>query len=447
MPEFARLLDAVHLVTSKLSSLADLDRVLRDALATCVEAVGAASGTIYLHDVASETLRFQYVFPEEIADRIEATDIPDDFGVAGQVFQSGEAIISTFPEEGDPRTRGINEKSGITVRTMISVPLVVGDMRPIGVVQLVNKRQGDFTQIDADVLDTVSRVVTLALLYSKLLGQNRRVASLEGMGRAAHDLANKAGVLVTFLPDFRRNLDHMRAALAKPDGVEEAKIYLDLLDGTFTDVFEPYSDRVFRYARLVNDLAAGKRLTPRKKLQPLVDVIESSVSYLATPARDKFIEIAYDLQEDAPDLYCDELYMMRIMENLVGNAIKAAVEVIPDRWLAEHAGDDDAIYDQVVVRYRFVDGMHLVEVDDHGPGLTHEQIRRILAGDPQVGWGRQTGSGLGTRIVLELAATHGGKVSIDSEPGRGSTFRVALPHRTGEEPAGEQIAVGAARES
>jgi signal transduction histidine kinase len=60
--------------------------------------------------------------------------------------------------------------------------------------------------------------------------------------------------------------------------------------------------------------------------------------------------------------------------------------------------------------------------------MSREIAERILAGDARSQWDKSSGSGWGTKIVLELAATHNAKVSIDSEPGKGSTFRVAFPH-------------------
>jgi len=68
------------------------------------------------------------------------------------------------------------------------------------------------------------------------------------------------------------------------------------------------------------------------------------------------------------------------------------------------------------------DGMPraVVEVVDHGPGLSQEQAEpaRSHAGG---------GTGLGLAIVAALVAAHGGTVEVDSIPGRGATFRVQLP--------------------
>ena len=427
MAEFKRLLDAVHLATQKLVSFDDLKEVLKEVLQICVDAVGAYGGTVYLHDPGSKTLRFLHVTPEEIEKKLERLDIPEDYGVVGKVFSTGKTEISVFPVGGDPNRTMIRRRTGITVRTMITVPLQIDGMVPIGIVQLVNKKDGDFDDTDEAVLDTISDVATLAILNSRLLEKSTQVAGLEGMGRAAHDLANKAGVLVTFLPDFERNLKELRRTLSEAGVTGEASMYLDLLEGTYSDVFAPYSERVFRYARLINDLAAGKKLVPKLRMANFAEVVEETAQFLETPARRNFVAIKYDLQKDAPDFAFDDLYVIRIVENLVGNAIKAVRETVPGDWLAEHDGDLDATYGTVTVRTRYAGGRHILLVVDDGPGLSPYAIKEILSGQAKSKWGTASGSGLGTKAVLELAAAHGARVSIKSRLGEGATFEVDFP--------------------
>jgi len=420
--ETSRLLDAVHLATRKLASSADLNVVLHDVLEICVQAVGAEGGTIYIHEPGNNRLRFAFVYPETVAERLERLDIPDDYGVAGDVFQSRKTKISSFPRDGQPGRLRIREKTGITVRTMITLPLAIADMEPIGVVQLVNKKTGNFNETDEIVLDTVSDVSTLAILNSRMLTQQTRVASLEGMGRAAHDLANKAGVLLTFLEDFRRNLYGLREALGKSPTNPEACFHLEMLEGSFEDVFAPYSERVYRYARLINDLAAGKKLTPKLKVGSFAAVVEQSAQFLESPARKAHVRIVYDLQKDAPEFQFDDLYIIRIVENLVGNAIKAVAEMVTDDWLNANVDDEDSFFGDVTVRYRFRNGNHVLEVEDDGPGMSPATVREILAGNAGSSWQRATGSGLGTKVVMELASALGAKVSVKSKLGEGTTF-------------------------
>ncbi len=421
------LLDAVHMATQKLASVEDLDVVLKDVLSICIEAVDAEGGTVYLHDPIRRRLRFVHVLPEEVAQRLERLDIPDDFGVAGAVFQSGMAELSKFPVGGDPDSKNIEQKSGVTVRTMLTLPLQITGMRPIGVIQLVNKRSGIFTEDDEAVLDIISDVSTLAVTNSRLLQQRAHVASLEGMGRAAHDLANKAGALNAFLPDFERNLEALRGVLRLQGVKGEACLYLDMLEGTFHDVFAPYSERVYRYARLVNDLAAGKKLTPKLKVQSFAHVIEDAAQYVEPSAKRSHLKIEYELDYQAPEFAFDDLYVIRIVENLLGNAIKAMKETIPNDWLAQNGHDPDAIFGSIIVRTKYEDGSHILEVADKGPGLSPQQIKEILSGSARSAWEQSSGTGLGTKVILDLAQTHNAKLAINSRLGEGSTFRLTFP--------------------
>ena len=72
----------------------------------------------------------------------------------------------------------------------------------------------------------------------------------------------------------------------------------------------------------------------------------------------------------------------------------------------------------------------IIEVADHGPGLTQEQATRVFERFYRADQarGRRTGgSGLGLAIVQALIVAHGGTVSLDTAPGQGATFRITLP--------------------
>jgi signal transduction histidine kinase len=68
-----------------------------------------------------------------------------------------------------------------------------------------------------------------------------------------------------------------------------------------------------------------------------------------------------------------------------------------------------------------------VDVTDSGPGISREDAQRIFS--PFVSHDTQ-GTGLGLPIAQELAGALGGRIELDTEPGRGSRFRLVLPART-----------------
>jgi two-component system OmpR family sensor kinase len=72
----------------------------------------------------------------------------------------------------------------------------------------------------------------------------------------------------------------------------------------------------------------------------------------------------------------------------------------------------------------------ILDVVDHGPGMTADQANRVFERFYRADQARtrtKGGSGLGLAIVAALVAAHGGIASVRTAPGRGATFRIALP--------------------
>ena len=115
-----------------------------------------------------------------------------------------------------------------------------------------------------------------------------------------------------------------------------------------------------------------------------------------------------------PKVYADESRLGQVFLNLLVNAAQA----IPEGAPAEH---------RIVVRTRAGDrGEAIVEVEDSGVGIEPWKLERIFEPfwtDKPVG----VGTGLGLSIVHGIVSGMGGEISVRSEPGRGSTFRVVLP--------------------
>lgn len=421
-----QLIRAVQVATRKLAGSGNFDLLLKDVLGICVEAVGASGGTIYIHDSAAGRLKFRHVLPEEIEDLLPQKDLPDDFGMAGRAFQSRKTVVAEFDEKPTELRNEFERATGVLVRSMIACPLMMQDEEPIGVVQLLNKIDGTFTPSDIAVLETVAGVSTMAYLNYRLTDEASRASTLLGMGKVSHDIGNLAASLFATLSYSGLAMNGLRSTLAKEKCGAEAREYVESIEEMHTDL-QNSVERIVGYSRLVSDLSAGRELRPNKVLAPLSDTIQTSAAYLESEGRKNHVAIRYEIQRDAPSLFHDSLYLFRIVQNLVGNAIKAVAETIPDDWTARIEGDEDALIGEVVVRYRFIKGEHVIEVVDNGPGMSRETAERILAGNARSQWDKGAGSGWGMKIVLELAATHDATVSIDSTPGKGSTFRVAFP--------------------
>src|SRR5206468_8853586 len=114
-----------------------------------------------------------------------------------------------------------------------------------------------------------------------------------------------------------------------------------------------------------------------------------------------------DLDPSVGRIQADEEQLSRALMNLLLNAIDA----MPDGG-------------ELTIRTRRMgDGVHL-EVADTGQGLTEDERRRLFTPYYTT---KQHGTGLGLAIVQSIVADHHGRIAVDSEPGRGTTFRIVLP--------------------
>ncbi|RYG62917.1 HAMP domain-containing histidine kinase, partial [bacterium] len=336
-------------------------------------------------------LKFQYVLPSEVEPLLPARDIADDYGAAGAAFQNACTIRREFPlKASDEERNGFERATGIDVRTMLVAALTTKDEMPIGVVQLLNKRSGEFTVQDAAMIETIASVATMAYVNRRLTLDSARASTLLGMGKVSHDIGNLAASLHATIAYSEMALDGLRMHLAQSALDAQTDQFLLAQKGMFDDLKQSV-DRIVGYSRLISDMSAGRGLRPTRKPGPLAPIIARSAAFLESDARSKRIAIRYEMDEAAPHFSYDDLYIFRIVQNLVGNAIKAVAETLTEEIVS--ASDEEAVHGTVTVRYAYRPKDHLLEVNDTGPGMSTETISRILSGDAGSQWSRASGSG------------------------------------------------------
>jgi signal transduction histidine kinase len=186
-------------------------------------------------------------------------------------------------------------------------------------------------------------------------------------------------------------------------------------------------------ARLVNNLLTLARMDAGQaslKMEDgdLGDITLEVFERLAPLAARQEVELIPGELPDTP-IHGDQQYIQQMVANLVENAIKYCQ--------AEHK--------QVIVETGIRDDQAWVRVEDNGPGIPQEFIPHLFDRFSRLDKARtrntndentgketydQSGTGLGLSIVKWIAESHGGKVSVVSEMGKGSIFEVSLPLRT-----------------
>jgi hypothetical protein len=125
------------------------------------------------------------------------------------------------------------------------------------------------------------------------------------------------------------------------------------------------------------------------------------------------VAVGIDVPEHLPALV-DEQRIRQVLDNLLSNAVK-------------YGGTAGTV---TVVLRRAEDAIEL-EVRDTGLGIAADEVERVFGRFFRGGEALEKqipGTGLGLNIVSSIVAAHDGVVALESELGRGSTFRVTLPH-------------------
>jgi len=185
---------------------------------------------------------------------------------------------------------------------------------------------------------------------------------------------------------------------------------------------------------MINDLLDWSRIEAghlhlNEEAFALQDTVEDTTALLSPLAYDKVLELVQIVYHDVPQkLVGDGPRLRQILTNLISNAIKFTEngEVVLRVMREKEEG--------ARVWLRFA-------VQDTGVGIEPEQQRRLFQPFHQVGRSQRGGSGLGLSITRRLAEAMGGRVELDSTPGKGSTFSAVLPFRMApaEKPAAQPL--------
>ncbi len=259
--------------------------------------------------------------------------------------------------------------------------------------------------------------------HNQLL-QSEKMASIGQLAAGvAHEINNPIGYVNSNLGTLRGYVDSLLAVLEAyeaaesllPEGPEKERIALtriraDLayLKTDVTDLLTETGDGIGRVRRIVQDLKDFSHADRgdwmladlHKGLESTLNVVNNEIKYKARVVRE---------YGELPKVHCLPAQLNQVFMNLLVNAA--------------HAIDEQGT---ITVRTGVREQQVWVEISDTGHGIPAHQLTRIF--DPfyttkPVG----KGTGLGLSISYGIVKKHNGHIEVESEPGKGTTFRVYLP--------------------
>lgn len=244
------------------------------------------------------------------------------------------------------------------------------------------------------------RGIAAAILIFRDLTEAKRLDQMRAdfVANASHELRTPLASLLGFIETLQGPAKNDPAALTR-----------------FLDIMRTQAKRM---AHLIDDLLSLSRVEMSQHRQPVdhVDldlVIRQIADTLKPMADDRGIAIALDLPDGASLVQGDRDELLRVVENLLENAIKYG-----------------RTNGHVTVALKRHADSHCISVIDDGVGIPAEHLPRLTERFYRVNISASResgGTGLGLAIVKHIVNRHRGRLTIESEPDQGSTFKITLP--------------------
>ncbi len=405
-------LRALGEVSQAISSTLDLETVLTTIVSRAVQLSALDGGVVFEYDEGVEEFvhRAATETGGALAEARRTTRVRRGEGVVGQTaitLEPAQVPDITVPGAYDSRLRGNLIESG--VRAILAVPMV-REGQLIGCLVVSRNRPGEFPAATIQLLRTFATQSALAIQNARLF----------------HEIADKSRQLEAasrHKSEFLANMSHeLRTPLNAVIGFSE--VLLQRMFGDLNDKQDEYLKDIYASGQhllsLINDiLDLSKIEAGRMELAPapfhLPTALENAVTLVKERASRHGIAVELEVDPRLGELVGDERKVKQVLLNLLSNAVKFTPE---GGRISLKAGPRDGVVE--------------IAVTDTGIGIAPEDQAAIFEEFRQVGSDetrKQEGTGLGLTLAKKFVELHGGRIWVESEPGRGSTFTFTLPLR------------------
>ncbi len=369
--------------------------------------MGADGSFLLLVNRKEGNLSF-YITLGEKADQLKSITLAQGEGIAGFVAQSGVPMIVSDVTRERRFSKRVDQITGFKTRSIACVPLRVRDELK-GVIEVVSKRVETFRDKDLDVLTAIAGPIAIMIDNAQLIDEAKGLhdkleragrIKAEFLGTMTHELRTPINIVIGNL-DFLlggylgelndRQRESMKTALRNSG--EALSLVSGLLD--------------------LSRIEAGQFVIRVEEFR-LEDIWTELELLFRIGLSGKEVELSWEVKAPLPPFKTDKIKVKEILSNIIFNAVK-----FTDRG-------------RIQVSASPVSGGEEVEVvvTDTGVGIPEEFLPFIFEPFRQAegsftrGHG---GVGLGLNIAKRLLNLLHGRVEIESEVGKGSTFRITIP--------------------
>ncbi|MGH7768086.1 MAG: ATP-binding protein [Candidatus Binatia bacterium] len=386
-----------------------LEEVISAAMRFTAAMMGADGSSILLLDREHANLKF-FIALGEKASQLKNMTLEKGEGIAGFVAETGLPMVVSDVRRETRFAKRVDRTTGFQTRAIACVPLKVrGELK--GVIEVVSRKAGAFGDKELDMLTAIAGPVAIMIENARLIQEVKTL----------HD---KLGEATRLKAEFLATMTH---ELRTPINIVIGN--LDLLLGGFLGATNERQRKCLETSlrnsgEALNLVSSLLDLSRFEAGQFVIRVEEFRLEEVWTELELLFriglsgkpVELSWEIEGGLPALKTDRMKVKEILSNIVFNAVKYT-----DKGQVKVTASPVGSGEQIKI-----------EIKDTGVGIPRESLPLIFEPFRQVegSVSRSLGGvGLGLAIAKRLLNLLNGKVEVDSEVGKGTTFLVTMPAR------------------
>jgi len=355
---------------------------------------GVEGTSILLEDNHSGNLKF-YVSTGEKKNILQTISMKRGEGVCGYVFESGKILMENDTQTSRLFSDKADKKSNFITQNLLCIPLQIKE-KCIGVIELVNKKKGEFTQDDIEFLQAIANQISLSLERQILIDEKIKSEKMATIGETVAGLSH---YIKNILNGFTGGAFIIDKNIREIES-EKIKIGWDMI-----------KNNIDKISQLVLDmLQYSKERKPELKPENVNRIIEEVIVLENERMKKRSIEIRKNLSADLPKILLETKSIFRCFLNLISNSIDAL----------ENSEKG------VITITSKKDKSHLIiEIKDNGCGISVENQKKLFTKFFSTKGAKGTGFGL--PITKKIIEEHHGSFSVSSQINKGTKFSIKLP--------------------
>jgi len=375
-------------ISRDLASTLDLDILLDDIVRAASDITRAEAASILLYDDTARQLYFQ-VATNIDEPTMRGLIVPLDKSIAGWIVTNRKSVRIDDAQKDDRHFGEVEQTVGFATHSLLGIPLVTKN-KVVGVLEVLNKKKGKFTDSDESMLSVLGAQAAVAIENARLFQQSDLIAEF------VHELRTPLASLstATYLllrPEMSRE---QRDQIV--NNIHNETLRLNSLASSFLDLARLESGRVqFRKTRF-----------------SVADLIYECSDVMVSKAQETSVQVRVDIPNEMPLMEADRDKIKQVLLNLISNAIKY-----------------NRSNGTLIITGAFDATDISITIQDTGMGIPDEAIPHLFEKFYRVREheSKASGTGLGLSICKQIVQGHNGRIEVKSKMGIGTSFTIHLP--------------------